>query len=141
MLKFNTNLDYSFSIIYDIIVLIIDLYLNIPGVSSMEKQIQNELNLLKKTILETVPVEQIFLFGSYAEGTSNVNSDLDILVIMPDNTDIREIDAMKLIHKAIGDIKTMPVDIIVSKKSKFNQRKATPSIERQIDKEGVIIYG
>jgi len=107
----------------------------------MEKQIHNELNLLKKAILETVPVEQIFLFGSYAEGSPNVNSDLDILVIMPDNTDIREIDAMKLIHKAIGDVKTMPVDIIVSKKSKFNQRKSTPTLERQIDEEGVKLYG
>jgi len=107
----------------------------------MEKQIQNELNLLKKIILETVPVEQIFLFGSYAEGSPNVDSDLDILVIMPDNTDIREIDAMKLIHKAIGEVKSMPVDIIVSKKSKFNQRKATPTIERQINEEGVKLYG
>ena len=35
----------------------------------------------------------------------------------------------------------MPVDIVVSKASKFNRRKSTPTIERQIDQEGVVLYG
>ena len=91
--------------------------------------------------MNTVPVEQIFLFGSYANGTPNADSDLDLFVVMPDNTDIREIDAMILIHKAIRDKKTMPVDVIVSKKDKFNQRKSTPTIERQITQEGMVLYG
>jgi predicted nucleotidyltransferase len=107
----------------------------------MEKRIQDELNILKDIIVETVPVEQIFLFGSYANGTPHVDSDLDLFVVMPENADIREIDAMRLIHKAIRDKKTMPVDVIVSKKDKFNQRKSTPTIERQIAQEGVVLYG
>lgn len=106
----------------------------------MEKRIQDELNILKDTIVETVPVEQIFLFGSYANGTSHADSDLDLFVVMPENADIRKIDAMRLIHKAIRDKKTMPVDVIVSKKNKFNQRKSTPTIERQIAQEGGAIW-
>jgi Nucleotidyltransferase domain. len=82
----------------------------------MEKRIQDELNILKDIIVETVPVEQIFLFGSYANGTPHVDSDLDLFVVMPENADIREIDAMRLIHKAIRDKKTMPVDVIVRQK-------------------------
>ncbi len=107
----------------------------------MEKCIQDELNILKDIIVNTVPVELIFLFGSYANGTPDADSDLDIYVVMPENTDIREIDAMKLIHKAIRDKKTMPVDVVVSKKNKFNQRKSTPTLERQIVQEGVVLYG
>jgi len=107
----------------------------------MEKCIQDELNILKDIIVNTVPVELIFLFGSYANGTPDADSDLDIYVVMPENTDIREIDAMKLIHKAIRDKKTMPVDVLVSKKNKFNQRKSTPTLERQIVQEGVVLYG
>lgn len=107
----------------------------------MEKRIQDELNILKDIILDTVPVEQIFLFGSYASGTPHAGSDLDIYVVISDNVNIREIDAMRLIRKAIRDKKTMPVDVMVGKKDKFNQLKSTPSIERQIAMEGMMLYG
>jgi len=107
----------------------------------MEKRIQDELEILKDIIVDTVPVEQIFLFGSYANGTPHADSDLDIYVVMAENADIREIDAMRLIHKAIRDKKTMPVDVVVSKKNKFYQRKSTPTIERQIAQEGILLYG
>lgn len=107
----------------------------------MEKRVQDELNILKDIIINTVPVEQIFLFGSYANGAPHDDSDLDIYVVMPENANIREIDAMRLIHRAIRDKKTMPVDVIVSKKNKFDERKSTPSIERHIAREGVVLYG
>lgn len=107
----------------------------------MEKKIQDELQMLIDIIIGIVPVEQIFLFGSYANGTPHVDSDLDIFVVIEDIEDIREIDAMKLINKAIRDKKTMPVDVVVSKLDKFNQRKYTPSIERQIEQEGLVLYG
>ena len=107
----------------------------------MEKRIQDELNILKDIILETIPVEQIFLFGSHATGKPHADSDLDIYVVISDNVNIREIDAMRLIRKAIRDRKTMPVDVMVGKKDKFNQLKVAPSIERQIVKEGMRLYG
>ncbi|MEW6540802.1 MAG: nucleotidyltransferase domain-containing protein [Bacillota bacterium] len=107
----------------------------------MEKRIRDELNILKDVIVSIIPVEQIFLFGSYANGTPHADSDLDIYVVMSENTDLREIDAMRLIHRAIRDKKTMPVDVIVSKKNNFDQRKSTPTIERQIVQEGMMLYG
>lgn len=67
----------------------------------MEKGIQDELNILKVIIVETVPVEQIFLFGSYADDTPHADSDLDLYAVMSDNVNIRKIDAMRLIRKAI----------------------------------------
>lgn len=107
----------------------------------LDQRIQYELQMLIDIITRIVPVEQIFLFGSYATGTPHADSDLDIFVVITEDADIREIDAMKLINKAIRDKKTMPVDVIVSKKNKFNQRKYTPSIERQIAQEGMVLYG
>ncbi len=107
----------------------------------MENQIKNELDLLTDIILHTIPVEQIILFGSYAGETQHDDSDLDIYVVMQENADIREIDAMRLIRKAIRNKKTMPVDIVVSRASKFNRRKLAPSIERQIAEDGVLLYG
>jgi len=105
----------------------------------MEKRIRDELNTLKDIIIKTIPVGRIFLFGSYADGKPNIDSDLDIYVVMSDNAKIKEIDAMKLIRKAIRDKKTMPVDIVVSKENKFNQRKSYITIERQIEQDGILL--
>ncbi|WP_366922091.1 nucleotidyltransferase domain-containing protein [Metallumcola ferriviriculae] len=107
----------------------------------MEQRIRDELNILKDIIVETIPVEQIFLFGSYANGIPHADSDLDLYVIMSDNVNIREIDAMRLIRKAIRNKKTMPVDVMVGKKDKFNKLKSIPGIERQIVREGIVLYG
>ncbi len=78
----------------------------VDGGADVEKRIRDELNTLKDIIVNTVPVEQIILFSSYANGTPNADSDLDIYVVMPENADIREIDAMKLIYRAIQTKKT-----------------------------------
>ena len=43
-----------------------------------KRRVQDELNTLKDIILNTVPVEQIYLFGSYAYGNPHRDSDLDI---------------------------------------------------------------
>ena len=107
----------------------------------MEKRIRNELNILKDIILKTIPVRRMFLFGSHAGGKPRIDSDLDIYIIMPDYAKIREIDAMRLIRKAIRDKKTMPVDIVVSKEGSFNKRKSLITIERQIEKDGILLYG
>ena len=42
----------------------------------MEASIRAELDMLKDIIIQTVPVEQIILFGSYAYGTPHRDSDL-----------------------------------------------------------------
>ena len=107
----------------------------------MDQTIQDELQMLIDIITGIIPVDQIILFGSYVNGILHADSDLDIFVVIKEDADIREIDAMKLINKAIRDKKTMPVDVIVSKKNKFNQRKYVPSIERQIAQESMVLYG
>lgn len=107
----------------------------------MNKRIRDELDTLKDLIIETIPVGKIFLFGSYADGKPDADSDLDIYVVIPDKVKIKEIDAVRLIRKAIRYKKTMPVDIIVGKEKKFNRRKSSVTIERQIEKNGILLYG
>lgn len=107
----------------------------------MKKRIRDELDTLKDVIIKTIPVGKIFLFGSYANGKPNADSDLDIYVVMSDKSKIKEIDAMKLIRRAIRDKKTMPVDIMVGKEKKFNRRKSSITIEHQIEQDGILIYG
>jgi predicted nucleotidyltransferase len=108
---------------------------------SMEAPVQAELDMLRDIIIQTVPVEQIILFGSYANGTPRKDSDLDLYVVIKDDVPMRDIDASLRIYRAIGRKKSMPVDIVVRKSSAFLHRKNNPTLERQITDEGIVLYG
>jgi uncharacterized protein len=47
-----------------------------------------QISLLKDVIVETMHPKKIYLFGSYANGIPNENSDLDILIEI-ENTELR----------------------------------------------------
>jgi predicted nucleotidyltransferase len=69
----------------------------------MEASVQAELDMLKDIIVNTLPVEQILLFGSYAYGTPHKDSDLDLYVVLKDEVKMRNIDASLAIYRAIGE--------------------------------------
>jgi predicted nucleotidyltransferase len=111
------------------------------AVKLMKQAIQAELDILRDIIINTVPVDQIHLFGSYAYGKPRKDSDLDLYVVLKDDAEIRNLDAGIQIRLAIRDRKSMPVDIVVSKHDDFLARKNEPTIERKIAREGILIYG
>jgi len=102
--------------------------------------IQAELDKLKELIINAIPVEQIYLFGSYAYGNPNKDSDLDLFVVLKDEVQLRDIEAAIKIRLAIGDHQTMPLDLLVIKRSQYMERKAAPTLERKIAREGILIY-
>lgn len=107
----------------------------------MQKCVQDELNLLQKIIVKTVPVDKIYLFGAFADGKYHDDEDINLCVLIPDYVNMREIDVIRQIRQAIRDQKTMPVELVVSKKNVFNMRKLLPGIEQQISQEGKVLYG
>ena len=101
---------------------------------------QKELDLIKESILQIVPAEAIYLFGSYAYGTPSEESDLDIYVVVPD--DIESLPELQ------GDIrgllrirKTIDLDLLMGRVSVFNRRKNGPTIERVIAQKGTLLHG
>ena len=108
---------------------------------NMDKAIDEELDKLKNLIINAIPVEQIYLFGSYANGTPHKDSDLDLYVVIKDEFPMRELDASIEIIKAIGRVKSKPVDIIATKKSRYLRLITGPTMERKIAREGIKIYG
>ena len=44
-------------------------------------------------------------------------------------------------YKAIRPLRTRPVDILVGTNSAFEKRKQHPSIEQEVYKKGVLLYG
>ena len=108
---------------------------------NMNYNVETELNTLKEIIVSTVPVEQIYLFGSYVNGIPHKDSDLDLYVVLSDNAQMRLVDAVTKIRLAIGRKKTMPVDILANTLSRYRERSEGPTIERTISREGIRIYG
>jgi predicted nucleotidyltransferase len=107
----------------------------------MDQAVKAELDKLRDIIVQTLPVERIILFGSYAYGVPHKDSDLDLYIVLQEGVEMREIDAMITIGQAMCGKKTMPVDLIVGKPAIFAKRKNLPTMERKIDREGVVIYG
>ena len=108
---------------------------------NMDETIQAELDKLKELIINAIPVEQIYLFGSFAYGTPHKYSDLDLYVVLKDDVPMRDLDAGLQIRMAIARNKSMPVDILAKKKKDFNSRLNDITLERIVNRDGIRIYG
>lgn len=107
----------------------------------MPQDVKIELKSLVDEINGVFDVNSIYLFGSYAYGKPNEESDLDICVITNDKSK-RKIEIMKLIRKAIAKVQHMSVDLLVYYSDEFSERsKLGCTLENQIYNQGVKLYG
>ena len=107
----------------------------------MDAAVKAELDKLKELIINAMPIEQIYLFGSYAYGKPHKDSDLDLYVVLKDDNPMRDLDAGLQIRMAIARKKSMPVDIIAKKKKDFTDRLEDITLERIVRRDGIRIYG
>jgi uncharacterized protein len=92
------------------------------------KPAKKQIEKLVKRIVDAVQPIRIVLFGSAARNEMGADSDLDVMVVMPEGTHRRR-TAMFLYTCMLG--MGIPVDIIV----------ATPSdLEKHKDNEGLVYY-
>ena len=103
--------------------------------------IQEKLNLIKESVLNTVPdTEAIYLFGSYVNGTPHKDSDLDICVVVPDETDDL-CEVRGAIRSGLYRKLDMPMDLLIKTSTNFHKRKQVATLDKVIAKEGVMFYG
>ena len=107
--------------------------------NTMTKEVRAQLDTICRIILDTVEAEKIYLFGSYAYGTPNKDSDFDIYVVIPDGS-ANPFDVMTNIRVAIPNNFGMPLDIIADYASRFNWYKDKPTLQRKMIREGVLLY-
>ena len=105
----------------------------------MTVKAKEDLTGICQVINETVDAEQIYLFGSYAYGTPNEDSDYDLCVVIKDDT-LRPADAIKKIRKALFEVQDIPLDVVVYRASTFLRSLNTASLERKIVREGVLLH-
>ena len=105
----------------------------------MDVRIQQDLDLFRDNVLKVVPAEAIYLFGSYAYGTPNAESDLDVYVVVPD--DIEDLGDLYGEVNLLWRKRPVPLDLLMGHASVFNRRKNGPTLERVIAQKGTLLYG
>jgi predicted nucleotidyltransferase len=102
--------------------------------------VNEEILKIRDKILETVPAERIYLFGSYAYGTPNEDSDYDFYVVLPDGYEKRPIEAIQSIYRSVRRMERKPMDVLANVQSRFDDRKQFNTLERKIFREGALLY-
>ena len=101
----------------------------------------NEIDELKNSFIEDLLPRRIYLFGSYAEGKQNADSDFDFYIVVDDS----QKDMLALTAKAYKSIRykqKRAVDIIINTEKTFEDRKASRlSVESEVARKGVLLYG
>lgn len=105
------------------------------------KQVTTELlDQITQKLVATLNPEQIILFGSYAYGEPNENSDIDLLVIVSQSNEPRyrrSRQAYKVL-RGIG----VPKDILILTRAEVEKKaRVTTSLVNQALLQGKFLYG
>lgn len=102
--------------------------------------LKNELAAIVLKIRETLDVDRIILFGSYAAGQPGPDSDIDLCVLTKDPR--RKIELLRLIRSSIGNTVSRPIDLIIERPEEFADRmNSIATLEKTIAQNGVELYG
>lgn len=92
-----------------------------------------------KRLVDSLHPEEIWLFGSRAEGRARTGSDWDLLVVMPDGADPRLLDPVAA-WRALQGLE-IPVDVIPCTRSEFEEERVEiDSLPRAAFTRGVRLY-
>lgn len=100
---------------------------------------QEQINVVVERIIENIKPEKVILFGSYAYGQPDENSDLDILIVK--NTDIPASKRGMEVRKFLRGMK-IPIDVIIYTQKEIDEWKDTKAaFINHIFNNGKVLYG
>jgi len=102
-------------------------------------KIESVIDNIKDSILKFVPARYIYLFGSYAYGHPTEESDIDIYIVTPDDSD----NFTELCAKIRGDLvkkNIFFIDLLLARESVFEVRKIKNVLEKTVYQKGQKIY-
>jgi predicted nucleotidyltransferase len=100
--------------------------------------ITDEIEIIKDMIIKTKKKKKIYLFGSYAKGTPDDDSDYDFYIVIPDGE--RPVEAIQAVYRSMKGISRKPADILAGTVEIFERRSKQITLERTIAEEGVVLY-
>lgn len=104
--------------------------------------INDEILEMTNRFVEALHPVKIILFGSYAKDTYREDSDYDFYIIMPDDTKMNMIDAGAAAYHSLRNMPNRKaVDILTNTQKYFDNRKNRITMERIVNREGIVLYG
>jgi uncharacterized protein len=101
------------------------------------------LRTMTDAIVDEAHPEEVFLFGSYAKGMAHDNSDMDLLVVMPDSDEMRHY-RRRLTGRLYRRLASLPIskDILVYTRGEVERWRNVPGhIVATGLSEGKRLYG
>lgn len=99
----------------------------------------DQIQTIALTIASKFKINRIFLFGSYANGEPNSESDLDLCVTTRLGNK-RKIEIIRAIRKEINDLFNIPIDILVYDNDEFQSRAVHQNtLEYKILNQGILL--
>ncbi len=97
------------------------------------------LREITQRLVEMFHPEQVILFGSYAWGTPTADSDVDVMVIVPES-DLSDYQRAVLGHRSLSGL-GISKDVIVRTRAEFDAlRDVRASLEYKIARQGRVLY-
>lgn len=97
------------------------------------------LETLLARIVEKYRAEQVWLFGSRARGDAGPSSDWDLFIVVPDDTDERDLDPVVAWRLQRGS--GVHADVIPCRATEFREARDTVNtLSYVVAGEGVLIY-
>ena len=104
------------------------------------RPVSNDLldEMTQKLVTEFRP-EQVILFGSYAWGTPDKYSDVDMLVIVG-HSELSDYERAVLAHACLSE-EDVPKDVMIKTRAEFDFfREVRASLEHKIASQGKVLY-
>ena len=100
-----------------------------------------DFEIIKNVVVSSTPqAESIYLFGSYAKGTAREQSDIDIAILLENDLDWRDRNA--LLNRLYSDMsqRGYNVDFVLKRSDKFITESTLPTLSRVILREVRLLW-
>lgn len=106
---------------------------------NMTPELHGKLSEVVQRLVDVYAPERMYLFGSAARGDTNIDSDLDVMVVVPDDTPASLRSAGRA-YEALWGI-GVAVDVLVWTRSAFDERlHLNASLPSTIIREGRLLH-
>jgi len=107
----------------------------------MTDQVKNIVNQISSILVSGIGAEEVYLFGSQAQGNTNDDSDIDMFVVT-NLSGKKKIEITQQARRLLLKKIFMPVDILICDSKDFNRKKRNQTtFEYMIATEGIKLYG
>ena len=103
------------------------------------EELDEKLKEIVRRLREALSPVAIYFFGSYAYGTPQPHSDIDLLVVI-EESELSPYQRDARAYRALRGI-GVPKDVMVYTRDEFGQRSSLPvSFERTVKTKGKLLY-